>query len=80
MTTESFKAHYFAVVEWFESHRSKNHFGSPIELWCYDMYESLGPATFLPVQRIKIKFVAGKEYINSESLLVVMPMQQNVFA
>ena len=40
----SFKPHYFAVVDWFKSHPSRNLLGDPIELWCHDLHEQFGPA------------------------------------
>ena len=79
MVSGSFRAHYFAVVRWFEHHPSRNLLGDPVELWCHDLYESLGPASYLPVQRIHTKFVAAKDKFNEETLLVVMPLQQKVF-
>lgn len=79
MVEGCFKAHLFAVVQWFEHHPFRNRLGDPVELWCYDLYESIGPASYLPVQRIQSKFVAGKDVFNQETLLVVMPLQQKVF-
>ena len=75
----SFKPHYFAVVDWFEPHPSKGLLGNPIELWCSDLHEVFGPASFLPVQRVHSKFVGAKNKFNEETLLVVMPLPQKVF-
>ena len=74
-----FKPHYFAVVDWFESHPSKDLLGAPIELWCHDLHEAFGPASFLPVQRIYSKFVGAIDKITDETMLVVMPLPQKVF-
>lgn len=57
----SMKAHYFAVVNWFEFHPSRHLLGDPVELWCSDLYELFGPASYLPVQRIYSKFVADRQ-------------------
>lgn len=75
----SFVPHYFAFVQWFEQHPTRNLVGKPVELWCHDIYEQLGPASFLPVQRIQSKFVAGEGEVAGETLLFVMPLQQKVF-
>lgn len=79
MVHGSFKAHCFAAVQWFEHHPSRNYLGDPVELWCYNLFESLGPASYLPVQRIQSKFVAGRDTFQEETLLVVMPLNQKVF-
>lgn len=75
----SFKPHYFAFVQWFEQHPSRRLFGDPVELWCHDIYEQHGPASYLPIQRIQSKFVAGEDKVEDETLLFVMPLQQKVF-
>lgn len=75
----SFKPHYFAVVDWFESHPSRDLLGDPIELWCHDLHEAFGSASYLPVQMIHSKFVAAKDSFNEETLLVVMPLSQKIF-
>lgn len=74
----SMKAHIFAVVHWFEYHPSRYLLGDPVELWC-QLHESLGPASFLPIQRIHSKFVAAIDKFDEETLLVVMPLSQKVF-
>ena len=74
-----FKPHYFAFVLWYEEHPSKELLGKPIEIWCHDIFEALGPASFLPVQRIYTKFVAGTDKIDQETLLFVMPLHQKIF-
>lgn len=59
----SMKARIFAVVHWFEYHPSRYLLGDPVELWC-QLHESLGPASFLPIQRIHSKFVAAIDKFN----------------
>lgn len=75
----SFKPHYFAFVEWYEEHPSRRLLGDPVELWCNSIFEQLGPASFLPVQRIQSKFVAGEDSVDEETLLFVMPLHQKIF-
>lgn len=71
----SYIPHYFAFVSWFEEHPSKNIIGDPVQVWC-KIPEQLGPASFLPVQRIHSKFVAGEGDVAGEEVLFVMPLQQ----
>ena len=71
--------HIFSVVNWFESHPSRNLLGDPVELWCHELHESIGLASFLPIQRIYSKFVAAVDKFDEETLLVVMPLTQKVF-
>ena len=75
----SFVPHYFAVCQWFEEHPSRHLVGDPVELWCQNIYEQLGPASFLPVQRIQSKFVAGEGEVAAETVMFVMPLQKKVF-
>ena len=70
--------HYFAFVSWFERHPSSQVVGEPVEVWCH-IHEQLGPASFLPLQRIHSKLVAGEGEIEGENVLFVMPLQQKVF-
>ena len=60
----SFKFHLFAVVEWFKPHPSKNSLGEPTEVWCYDLFEPFGTASYLPVQRINTAFVAAVDKLD----------------
>lgn len=75
----SFKSHFFAFVEWFKAHDSRHLLGGPTEIWCHDLFEPLGPASFLPVQRIESKFVAAVDKLSEETVLVVMPLSQKIF-
>ena len=74
-----YKPHYFAFVLWFEEHPSRMLLGEPVELWCNNIFEALGPASFLPMQRIHSKFVAGTDIIDEEMMLFVMPLQQKIY-
>lgn len=75
----SFKPHFFAFVEWFKPHISRHILGNPAEVWCHDLFEPLGPASFLPVQMIQSKFVAAVDKLNEETVLIVMPLCQKIF-
>ena len=75
----SFKFHLFVVVDWFKPHPSKNSLGEPTEVWCYDLFEPFGTASYLPVQRINTAFVAAVDKLDVETLLIVMPLPQKIY-
>lgn len=79
MLNGSFKPHIFAFVQWFEVHPLRHLLGDAVELWCHDTFEDPGPASFLPVQRIQSKFVAGEDKMDEETLLFVMPLHQKAY-
>ena len=50
-----------------------------MEVWCANVFERAGPASFIPFQRLHTKFVAGFEFIDSEKVLCVCPLNQKIF-
>ena len=68
----------FARVVWFQAHPSRYLLGqstvSP-QLWCRNSFEPFGPSSFLPVQRITDKFVAGYGEVNRETVMYVLPLR-----
>ena len=46
---------------------------------CANTFDPFGPASFLPVQRIATKFVAGYGKVNHEKVMFVMPLEKMVF-
>lgn len=67
----------FARVNWFQYNPSRFICG-PSEVtpkvWCANLFDSFGPSSFLPVQRIFGKFVAGYDTLNRENVLFVLPL------
>ncbi|CAC5398432.1 unnamed protein product [Mytilus coruscus] len=51
-----------AKVNWFQelSDNVRHCYGKPIEVWSSDLYVRDGPAIFIPVQKIKCRFVHAK--------------------
>ena len=49
------------------------------QVWCANLYEPFGPASFLPVQRIHSQFVAASTKQYDESVLYICPLQQKFF-
>lgn len=74
----SVSGHYvtciLAAVPWFQAHPSRYSFGAPVEVWCKDLFECEGGATFIPVQRIHGKFILAIDIVNGEHVLVVCPL------
>ena len=71
----------FAFVRWFQYHPERFHCGVEgvvPEVWCPSLFESLGPASFIPVQRLSRKFVAGYDKISEENVLFVMPLERRI--
>ena len=68
-----------AKVQWLQELPFKNHFGKPYEVWPKDLYESLGPASFIPINRISNQCVVCLTNINSENVYVVCPIKRKIF-
>ena len=44
-----------------------------------DIFEQLGPASFIPVQRIQCKFVGTVQKWKRENVLFVLPLERNMY-
>ena len=69
----------FAFVRWFQYHPERFDCGTEgivPEIWCASLFESLGPASFVPIQRLSGKFVAGYDKVGEENVLFVMPREK----
>jgi len=63
--------HWFAFCKWFMPVQDeiRNRYGKPVEVWQRHHFENMGPASFIPLQRIFCKGVycvfshAGSELI-----------------
>ena len=49
------------------------HFGKPVHVWRYQLHERFGPATFIPVQRIRSKYVHVPTKIRGLDVTIVLP-------
>ena len=49
---------YMARVNWYSQHPNRDDCGDHVKIWCKD-FDSFGPACFVPIKRIKSRFVAG---------------------
>ena len=66
--------HLLACVEWFlpRPDHIRYKFGKPVEVWTADLLELRREATFIPVQRIKSKFIHIKARIDGRDSIVVV--------
>ena len=67
-----------ATVQWFQSHPSRNCLGAPVEMWCKDLFELEGGATFIPVKRLHGKFIPTFDIIQGGNVLVVCPLPRKL--
>jgi hypothetical protein len=67
--------HLIAKVIWIAEldESLKNMYGKPVEVWRSYMLERKGPALFIPVQRIKSKFVYAYTTIKSKKVIIICP-------
>ncbi|KAJ8315756.1 hypothetical protein KUTeg_007906 [Tegillarca granosa] len=62
--------HYFCKVKWFKEYEDRNKYGSLLQMWHFRKFEDCHSSRFLPVQRIRSRFVYGLTG-ESKDLMVV---------
>ena len=67
---------WLVLNKWFQEHSAKQKYSSPVEIWCSGLFKPFGPATFMPVERIKEICIACDISINGEEVIAVNPMQK----
>ena len=70
--------HVLAVIDWNKTSTNQNIYPNPLSVWSAKHFEARGPASFMPVQRIKCKYAFVSIY--NESELVVLPMYRKLYA
>lgn len=70
--------HILAQVRWFAKPNENvlKYYGKPVEAWLRDVYDVEGPSTYIPVQRIKSKFVYAYDRVGGNNVIVVMPRER----
>ena len=63
-----------AHVSWFMPHPCRYKIGKPAELWCPTLFESFGNHSFVPLDQLLTRCGHGHRTVNSESLLVIVPL------
>ena len=79
-TNDGMKEIIMAKVTWFEEHSKKNSLMDPIEIWCKHFFVPLGPATFIPVSRIRCLCVASQMVVDGENVFAVNPLRKKIYA
>ena len=71
------KQHIFAKVKWFKKAPGvvTDLYRQPVQVW-QNLYEEEGPSSFLPVQRIKSKFVSHKTVLKHKNVVIVIPREK----
>ena len=67
-----------ASVHWFQAHPSRHSLGAPVEVWCKELFEPEGDASFIPVKRIYGKFIPALDIVAGENVLVVCPLTRKL--
>ena len=67
-----------AAVRWFQPHPARHLLGVPVEVWCKDLFELEGEASFIPVQRIHGKFIPVFDTVERERVLVMCPLPRKL--
>lgn len=67
-----------ASVHWFQAHPERHSLGAPVEVWCEDLFELEGDASFIPIQRIYGKFIPAHDIVRGENVLVVCPLPRKL--
>ena len=68
-----------ASVQWFQHHPRQHMFGSPVEVWTSSVHEPFGPASFIPINRIKNMCAVCPIQVERENVFVVIPLKRKVF-
>lgn len=70
--------HLLACVKWFSkpTEQIRKYYGKPVEAWTSDIYDVDGPSKFIPVQRIKSKFVYVYDTVRGRKVITVMPRER----
>ena len=70
--------HIFAFTEWYlpMGDVNKYKYGKNVEVWSSDLFEPLGSASFMPIQRIKSKFLHIKFELDCKNVMAVIPRKR----
>lgn len=79
-----------ARVEWYKIHPQRRMFGTALEVYSRNEFESLGPPSYIPIACIRAKFAPAYGSINVpdttsssdasyESVLFVCPLRSKLF-
>lgn len=67
-------SHILAHVSWPMVHPKQSSIGKPVEIWCHDLDEPTSVNSFIPVTAIKQRVIYSVDKVESESVLIVIPL------
>lgn len=67
--------HHFALTKWYLKLDDdlRCSYGKLVQVYRHKHFENFGPASFIPVQRIKGKFVKVETIVRGQDVIVVLP-------
>lgn len=69
-----------AHVLWFQTHYAEHALKSRVcSVWCKEMYEPVRENSFIPIQRIKGRFISTYININNEAVRLVTPKLAHIY-
>ena len=68
-----------AKVLWFEHPAETASLPGPVGLWCRTLFKPFGPASFIPITRIKEICITCELTIGGEPVLAVNPVRKKIF-
>ena len=72
------KTVYLAKVDWYlETERLKDYYGKPVQVYRNNLFEQPGPAMFIPLSRLKCKFVPVITKLNGIDVVIVLERNRN---
>ena len=64
----------FAYIRWYQKHDGRDIYESPsVSVWAKNVFEPDGPASFIPIQRIKGRIITGLVTWRGEVVRVTIP-------
>ena len=78
-TNEGKKSLTLAFINWLQKVHCRHVLCPDVEVWCHKLFEPDGPASFMPVQRIKSKCICATVRVKNEELLAVTPYIRQLY-
>ena len=67
------KSHLLVSLLWFKYHPKHSEFGKPTTVWYYDLFESFGTHSLIPVQFLQSRTVSLVDKLDGEYVLFLCP-------
>lgn len=67
------RSHLLVSLSWFKFHPKCYEFGKPLPVWYYDLFESCGIHSLIPVQFLQCRSISLVDKLDGESVLIICP-------